>query len=217
MQPFLPPQDSASLLEISGTEDEVVVVRRGEGPTKPVVIGLAVLGTLALAGFALSIAVAVTEFPQTWELENLWLYLGVVAFPALPSLAAAAFALQWYRRGWNDTVVTLTDDRISVHWEGECTYESYSFPLSDVLAMGVQTRYLPGLSSDAFGPGLVVRFARVGSGQSASRKLDDRVRRDDRHILKGGSKAELTWVRDLIGHLMEQGGWDYRRLNYVES
>ena len=215
MKSTFPPQNVASLLNFSGTKDEVVIVRRGEGPSVRVLIGLLVLGTIALAGLALAIAVAVSEVPSKWAFSDSWIYLLQVAFAAVPLVVALPFALQCYRRGWNDTVVTITRDNISVHWEGKYTHEPYSFPLSDILGLGIQTRFLPGFSSGAFGPGLVVRFARFGKGQTLLRDLDD-ARRDDRHILKDGSKAELKWVKDLVSQSMEERGWNYRHMTWVQ-
>lgn len=170
------------LLEINETENAVVVIGRGPGATLLIVVGLVAWSALALACLALLLPMLVSPFFMPIKLFD---YFFAIAVVLAPTIVGLIFALQCFQLGWNDTVLTITDDQIRVHFEGKFARSRYSFPLSTISASGVKT--------GVFGSRLVLEHS-LGLGYSRGA------------LLEYGSEAALTWIETRILEKMKSNG-----------
>lgn len=173
----LSPFHSTSRLKLGGTDEEVVICCRGEGPTIRVVTGLFVWGSIAAIGLALLLVAFVAPLRASINWSSYFWTLGVLT---LPVGIGITFGLQCFQLGWNDTVVAISRDRIRVHSEGTLAPSAYSFLFSEIANVEVQTSVLSGISTGFFGTCLFIRH------------------RYKDCLLKVENKEELDWVKGVI-------------------
>ena len=164
---------SKSQLTIGGTEDDVVIYCRGEGPTVRVLVGMLAWGSLAVVGLPLFLVAMIAPLRAS---VNWYSYLFTLAVLAVLISVGLAFCVQCWQRGWNSSVVTISRDRIHVQFKGAFSRDACTFLLSKIRSTRVQTSALSGFSTGTFGMCLVV-----------GHPYND-------CILKGGSKVELEWA-----------------------
>ena len=172
-----PFQSTSKLTLDHGKEDEVIISCNGEGPTTRVLIGLFVWGGLTLVGLVLFLLALAAPLRGSVSLNA---YIWSLAVLIVPVGIGIVFGLQCFQLGWDRNVVTISRDRIRVSTEGKLGRHDYSFPLSKIGAIRVQTNPFSGISTGFFGTCLFVRHDYKDC------------------LLVSATIAELEWVESLV-------------------
>ena len=170
--PFHP----ASKLSREETHGKVTISCKGSGVTAGTLAWLAFWGTLTLVVVAVFLSVLLAIILGPARIQDCYWVLGILLV-----LAGVGVQLMFecLESGWALQIVTITQDRISVRYEGKHTPQPYSFPLSSVKKIGVSHNMLQ----------IMFYF------------------RDFRALLAGGTETELEWVEELIRTNMKSRGY----------
>ena len=171
-------------MNVSITEDETIISSAGEGWTPRVLIGFTSGAILTLIGAVITLAFLLGAIAKaldaSWHDSLLLLF-----FSPLPLCAGCVFLLHYFRLGWNETILTLTENQMAVSHNGNFRPQPYRVPLSEIDQLHVATRF-------------------------GERGLDVRLRRlwanDRRRIFHRGTKKELDRIEDLVRSKLEGKG-----------
>ena len=170
------PSRTDNRLQFSASAEASLIRRRGEGASTRVLIGLTFWGMVAISGLFLFLAILIAPLRQEVEFSS---YAWSIAVTLAPIGVGCTFALQWFRAGWNEQVVTISSDQISVHYEGMLASPANSYQLSKIRKIGVNRGALH-----------IIFFYKV-----------------HRALLNGGTEDELKRAEGLVLSRMDEGGW----------